>query len=77
MNNKLDLIIEKDCSVCRRTIKELKDYISGGNNIELTVTEINESVFENIPIVPALLINGKLFGYGDVDLRKLTKRLNS
>jgi len=75
MNNKLDLIIEKNCPVCKRTIKDLKAYMSERNDIQLKVSDIDKNEFENISIVPALLIDGKLFGYGDIDIKKLEKRL--
>ena len=75
MNNKLDLIIEKNCPVCRRTIKDLKAYMSERNDIRLKVSDIDKNEFENISIVPALLIDGKLFDYGDIDIKKLEKRL--
>lgn len=76
MNNKLDLIIEKNCPVCRRTIKNLKVYMAERNDIELKVSDISKNEFENISIVPALLIDGKLFGYGDIDFKRLNKRLD-
>ncbi len=75
MNNKLDLIIEKDCPVCKRTIKDLEAYMSDKNDIQLNILYVNQNKFENISIVPALLIDGKLFGYGDIDINNLDKRL--
>ncbi len=75
MEKKLDLIIDKDCPVCKRATNDLLQFSSENGDIQLNISYIGKTEFENILIVPALLINGKLFGYGDVDFLKLNKRL--
>jgi len=76
MENKLDLIVAKDCPVCKRTESELLVFIAERNKIKLTITNIGTREFKTISIVPALLIEGNLFCYGEIDFKKLRKRLS-
>ena len=44
---------------------------------KLTVSNIGTQEFKKISIVPALLVEGKLFCYGDIDFNKLSKKLST
>lgn len=75
MNTKLDLIIDKDCHACKRVDDELTVYASNRSFIELKVSLVGTSEYEKISIVPALIMDGKLYNYGEIDFKKLSKKL--
>lgn len=75
MNTKLNLIIDKNCPACKRAEDELTVYTSGRSYIELTVSLVGTSEYEKTSIVPALLVDGKLYNYGEIDFKKLSKKL--
>ena len=77
MENKLELIVDKDCSVCKRIESELHVFLAERNEKKLTVSNIGTQEFKKISIVPALLVEGKLFCYGDIDFNKLSKKLST
>lgn len=69
-----ELVVAKNCIVCERTEKKLRNYSSKKDFIVFK-TASQEYSKHNTTIVPSLFINGKLFSYGDVDLDKLEKRV--
>lgn len=75
MNTKLDLIIDKDCHACKRAEDKLTVYVSNRSFIELKVSLVGTSEYEKISIVPALIMDGKLYNYGEIDFKKLSKKL--
>ena len=75
MNKKLDLIIDEDCSACKRAEDELIYFASERSYIELKVSLIGSSKYDKISIVPALMVDGKLYNYGEIDFKKLSKNL--
>ena len=75
MNKKLDLIIDEYCSACKRVEDELIYFASERSYIELKVSLIGSSKYDKISIVPALVVDGKLYNYGEIDLKKLSKKL--
>lgn len=76
MNTKLDLIINKGCPACKRAEDELSTYTSERSFIELKVSLIGTSEYDKISIVPALLVDGMLYNYGEIDFEKLSKKIN-
>ncbi|MEN8191500.1 MAG: hypothetical protein ABFS12_01710 [Bacteroidota bacterium] len=76
MKKKLDLIIAKDCEMCKRIEKELLVYTSQRSDIQLEINLNRKTQFENVSIVPALIVDGTLFSYGEVDFEKLNVKLN-
>ena len=75
MNTKLDLIIDEDCPACKRAEDELTVYTSERSFIELKVSLVGTSEYDKISIVPALIVDGKLYNYGEIDFKKLSKKL--
>jgi len=77
MENKLELIVDKDCAVCNRTESELHVFLAERNETKLVVSNIGTQEFKKILIVPALLVEGKLFCYGEIDFKNLSKKLSA
>ena len=75
MDKKLDLIIDEDCPACKRTEDELLYFTSERSYVELKVSLIGSSKYDKISIVPALMVDGKLYNYGEIDFKKLSKNL--
>ena len=73
---KLDLVITENCCSCKHVEKLLRDYLFDKKSISFNVV-FQQNYEAKIVIVPALLVDGKLFGYGDVDLRKLTEKIDT
>jgi hypothetical protein len=67
----LKLIISDNCTACDRA-KILLDSIQIEKpDIMLKTIHINSYQGRKISITPALLINDKLFSYGDIDKKSL------
>ena len=69
----LQLIIAQNCSVCKRVIHQLKEFVDAKTHITLLITDINNLTQNKVQIVPALFINNELYSYGEFDLDKLKK----
>lgn len=71
----LKLIISDNCEACDRA----KAFIEGIklDNPLLNIETIHTNSFTNrrISITPALLIDDKLFSYGDIDKKRLLKKI--
>ncbi|MCL5030856.1 MAG: thioredoxin family protein [Bacteroidetes bacterium] len=74
---KLSLIITQNCSACNRAEVVLKNLVLKHPEISLNIINLKDCEEQSISIVPALLINNKLFSYGDVDERKLLNILSN
>ena len=72
----ISLIVEQNCNACIRATKTLKKIEEKLGEFPLNIIDINEYKGKNISIVPALLINGELFSYGDIDENKLLMYIN-
>jgi predicted thioredoxin/glutaredoxin len=72
----LTLIVTKNCNSCKRVETQLKEFAER-DNINLIITDLNDSKRRGIIIVPALFINDDLFSYGDVDETKLKSELKN
>ncbi len=70
-----DLIIAEHCCVCSRVESQLKKFLQDKGSIKLRINNFDESPFKNVSIVPALVIDGKLFSYGEIDFNKLEQRV--
>ncbi len=67
----LTLIVTESCAACIRAEKILRKISKYHKEISLKVVDINNYKRKEISIVPALLINDKLFSYGDIQEDKL------
>ncbi|MDA3859787.1 MAG: thioredoxin family protein [Melioribacteraceae bacterium] len=69
-----DLVVAKKCSACERVERELQKYTALNDfiNFEISIQNLSK---HKTSIVPSLFINGKLFSYGDVDLKQLDKKV--
>lgn len=71
---KFDLVITKNCSACIRMEELLTNYFIDKKSISFNVS-LQRNFKKSIAIVPALLVEGKLFAYGDIDLQKLDDKI--
>ncbi len=71
---KFDLVITENCSACKRAEDILTNYFYDKKSLIFNVS-LQHDFEKNISIVPALLIEGKLFAYGDIDLQKLDAKI--
>jgi predicted thioredoxin/glutaredoxin len=72
---KFDLVVTENCSACKRAEELLTNYFFNKKSISFNVS-LQRNFEKSIAIVPALLMEGKLFAYGDIDLQKLDDRIN-
>ncbi len=72
----LKLIISDNCNACLRAEKILKKIVFENPLLSLQIIHINSFHDKRINITPALLIDNKLFSYGDIDQQKLFNKIN-
>ncbi|MGB9663827.1 MAG: hypothetical protein ACPL25_02745 [Ignavibacteria bacterium] len=72
----LTLIISDNCEACERAKKVLEKIQINYPHISIQTIHINSYKGKGISIIPALLIDQKLFCYGDIDEVSLSKKLN-
>ncbi len=72
----LTLIVSDNCDSCDRSKIVLKNIQTAIPGLEIEILHINSYKERRISITPALLINSKLFSYGDIDEQKLLAKLN-
>ena len=71
----LTLVITKNCKSCERAEAQLKHLIKNKENINLFISDIKDYDRKGIVIVPALFIDDELLSYGDIDEKKLLKKM--
>ncbi len=71
---KFDLVVTENCSACRRMEELLKEYLIDKKSIRFNIS-LQRNFKKNIAIVPALLVEGKLFAYGEIDIQKLDDKI--
>lgn len=71
---KFDLVVTENCSACKRAEELLLNYFIDKKSISFNVS-LQRNFEKSISIVPALLVEGKLFAYGDIDLQKLDAKI--
>ncbi|MBU0561928.1 MAG: hypothetical protein KJ799_08305 [Bacteroidetes bacterium] len=71
----ITLYISNDCPLCAKVQKKLKGFLKPLSWISLKIKLLDSSSPRGIGIVPALMIDSELFGYGDIDLKKLERKL--
>lgn len=76
MKKKLDLIIDEDCGTCKRIEKQLLNFISKRNDVKFEIKLKGKIHSKKIIITPALLIDGSLFKYGELDFVLLEEELS-
>ncbi len=69
-----DLVVAEKCCACERVEKELVKFTTNKNYINFKISVQNLSEHKT-SIVPSLFINGKLFAYGDVNIKQLDKKI--
>jgi hypothetical protein len=72
----LTLIISDNCEACDRAKKVIEKFRENYSQITIETIHINSYHGKRISITPALLIDQKLFSYGDIDESKLLSKLN-
>lgn len=72
----LTLIISDNCEACERAKKVLEKLRYDYAQISTEIIHYDSYDGKGISITPALLINHKLFSYGDIDEVRLSKKLN-
>lgn len=72
----LTLIISDNCQACERAKETLRKIQSNYPNVLTEIIHINSYTDRKVSITPALLINNKLFSYGDIDENKLLPKIN-
>jgi hypothetical protein len=75
MKTNLTLVVSKNCSACKRAQQKLVKIQSQKPSLNVKVVDINSFEDPRIAITPALLINDKLFSYGDIDASRLELKL--
>ena len=70
-----DLVVAEKCCACERVEKELLNFTANKKYINFNISIQNLSNYKT-SIVPSLFINGKLFSYGDVNIKQLNKKVN-
>ena len=71
---KFDLVVTENCSACKRAEVLLKEYLVDKKSISFNVS-LQSDFEKNIVIVPALLVEGKLFAFGEIDIQKLDYKI--
>ena len=72
----LTLIISDNCEACDRAKKTLEEVLNNNTSINLTTIHKEKFTGKMISIIPALLINDKIFSYGDIDTDRLLKKIH-
>lgn len=72
----LTLVISDDCKACERAINKLEKIKIDFPKIVTNIINVNNSSKKGILITPALLIDEKLFSYGDIDETKLIPKIS-
>lgn len=72
---KLKLIISDNCDACVRAKKILEIILLDNPLLSIQTIHINSFHDRRISITPALLIDDKLFSYGDIDKQKLLNKI--
>ena len=73
----LTLIVSDNCEVCDRAKVVLSKIHLDFPEIAVEIIHIDAYNDRKISITPALLINNKLFCYGDMDEMRLNKKIVS
>ena len=71
-----DLIVADNCCACERAEEKLREFSSQKDFIIFSTSSQEHSKYRTT-IVPSLFINGKLFSYGDIDIKKLEQKVLS
>jgi alkyl hydroperoxide reductase subunit AhpF len=71
----LTLLITNHCNACERAKSQLENLQAFKPDIKLNIMHINSYKDKRIFITPALLVNGELFSYGDIDTEKIIAKL--
>ncbi len=72
----LTLIISDNCDACERSKIILENIQNAKPAVHIEVLHINSYNQRRISVTPALLIDNKLFSYGDIDEEKLLAKIN-
>lgn len=72
----LTLIISDNCDACDQAKELLHKIHLRKPEIMIEIIHINSYKARRIFITPALLINNKLFSYGDIDEQKLLSKIS-
>jgi len=71
----LTLFITDKCPACARVKKQVADITKKSNDLNLQIENIKDYPKKNLLIVPALYIEDELYAYGDINEKRLLKRI--
>lgn len=72
----LTLIISDNCAACERAKESLRKIQLNYPEIITEIIHIDSYNGRKVSITPALLVNNKLFSYGDINEPKLLSKIN-
>lgn len=72
----ITILISDNCDACQRVVNKLYKIQKLYREININILDINSYNDNRIFITPALIINGELFSYGDIDEKKLLSKIN-
>lgn len=72
----ITLLISDNCDACQRAVNQLNRIKELFREININILDINSYSDNRIIITPALIVNGELFSYGDIDEKKLKSKIN-
>lgn len=75
MKLNLTLVVSRNCNACKRAEQKLLNLQIQNSSLVVKIVDINSFNDSRIAITPALLINNKLFSYGDIDPDKLKLKM--
>lgn len=73
----IKLIISDNCDACNRAKAVIEDIKANGYEFDVETIHINAFTDKRIliTITPALLIDDKLYSYGDIDEQRLLHKI--
>ncbi|PJA97646.1 MAG: hypothetical protein CO129_00200 [Ignavibacteriales bacterium CG_4_9_14_3_um_filter_34_10] len=72
----IKLIVSQNCKACERAKETLESINLRNYKIYFETIDIKSYNEKNISITPALIIDDKIFSYGDIDIQKLNKKIS-
>lgn len=70
---KVELYIAKGCTTCEKVEKSLMKILIRFPSVQFLLHDIEHFNEHNISIVPALVVDNKLYSYGEFDGVKLSE----
>lgn len=71
----IKLVISDNCDACNRAKAVIENIKASGYEFDVETIHINAFPDKRILITPALLIDDKLYSYGDIDEQRLLHKI--